>query len=75
MVSEDKTEYSPFARLSPPTVPEEPVPIVPIKDIRAVPYDIPTPDLLPMTKAAIRHSAYPPREISPGSLRKRHCTA
>ena len=36
MVSEDEIEYSPFAKLSPPTVPEEPVPIAPIEDIRAV---------------------------------------
>ncbi len=36
MASEDEIEYSPFAKLSPPTVPEEPVPVVPIEDIRAV---------------------------------------
>ena len=36
MASEDEIEYSPFVKLSPPTVPEEPVPIVPIEDIRAV---------------------------------------
>jgi len=36
MASEDEVEYSPFAKLSPPTVPEEPVPVVPIEDIRAV---------------------------------------
>jgi integrase len=36
MASEDEIEYSPFAKLSPPTVPEEPVPVVPIDAIRAV---------------------------------------
>jgi site-specific recombinase XerD len=36
MASEDEIEYSPFAKLSPPTVPEEPVPLVPIEDIKAV---------------------------------------
>jgi integrase len=36
MVSEDEIEYSPFAKLSPPTVPEAPVPVVPVEDIRAV---------------------------------------
>lgn len=36
MVNEDEIEYSPFAKLSPPIVPEEPVPVVPIEDIRAV---------------------------------------
>jgi integrase/recombinase XerC len=36
MASEDEIEYSPFTKLSPPTVPEEPVPIVPIEDIRGV---------------------------------------
>jgi integrase len=36
MASEEEIDYSPFAKLSPPTVPEEPVPIVPIEDIRAV---------------------------------------
>src|ERR1700759_5099803 len=36
MASEEEIDYSPFAELSLPTVPEEPVPIVPIEDIRAV---------------------------------------
>lgn len=36
MVSEEEIEYSPFAKLNPPTVPEEPVPVVPIQDIKAV---------------------------------------
>ena len=36
MASEDEIEYSPFAKLSPPTVPEEPVPVVPVDDIKAV---------------------------------------
>jgi integrase/recombinase XerC len=36
MAEEDEIEYSPFAKLSPPTVPEEPVPVVPIETIRAV---------------------------------------
>jgi site-specific recombinase XerD len=36
MASEDEIEYSPFAKLSPPTVPEEPVPVVSIEQIRAV---------------------------------------
>jgi integrase/recombinase XerC len=36
MAAEDEIAYSPFAKLTPPTVPEEPVPIVPIEHIRAV---------------------------------------
>jgi site-specific recombinase XerD len=36
MTSEDEIEYSPFAKLSPPIVPEEPVPVVSTEDIRAV---------------------------------------
>jgi site-specific recombinase XerD len=36
MVSEEEIEYSPFAKLNPPTVPEEPVPVVPTQDIKAV---------------------------------------
>jgi site-specific recombinase XerD len=36
MASEDEIEYSPFAKLSPPTVPETPVPVVPVEHIRAV---------------------------------------
>jgi hypothetical protein len=36
MASEDEIEYSPFAKLSPPAVPEEPVPVVPVEHIRAV---------------------------------------
>ena len=36
MASEEEIEYSPFAKLSPPTVPEEPVPVVPVEHIKAV---------------------------------------
>jgi site-specific recombinase XerD len=36
MASEEEIEYSPFAKLSPPTVPDEPVPVVPVEHIRAV---------------------------------------
>ena len=36
MASEDEIEYSPFGKLSPPTVPERPVPHVPVEQIRAI---------------------------------------
>lgn len=36
MASEDEIDYSPFAKLSPPTVPEQPVPLVSVEDIKAV---------------------------------------
>jgi site-specific recombinase XerD len=36
MASEDEIEYSPFAKLNPPTVPEEPVAVVPVEHIKAV---------------------------------------
>lgn len=36
MASEDEIDYSPFAKLSPPTVPEQPVPLASVEDIKAV---------------------------------------
>jgi integrase len=36
MADEDEIDYSPFAKLRPPTVPETPVPVVPVEQIRAV---------------------------------------